>query len=73
MKIIKNRWKLQELAQTVVSLGKSLKFATNLTIFHLWRPKSHLVHEETMSGLGWIRLDPGLKRLRIRIQAGLLD
>ena len=73
MKIVNNWWKLQELAQTVVSLGKSSKFATNLTNSQLRRPKSDLVHEETMSGLGRIRLNPGLKRLRIRIQAGLPD
>ena len=74
MKIVKKRRQLQELAQTVVSLGKSSKFAkNNYTNRERWRPKSDLVHEETMSGLGRIRLNPGLKRLRIRIQAGLPD
>ena len=73
MKIVKNRWKLQELAQTVVSLGESSKFAANLTDSQLRRSKSDLVHEETMLGLGRIRLNPGLKRLQIRIEAGLPD
>ena len=39
---------MQESAQIVVSLGKSSKFATNLTNSQLRRPKSDLVHEKTM-------------------------
>ena len=55
MKIINNRQKFQESAQIVVSLGKSSKFATNLTNSQLRRPKSDLVHEEQMCELA--RLD----------------
>ena len=73
MKFVKNRLKLQELAQTVVSLGKSSKFATNLTNYQLQRPTSDLVHEKTMLQISRIKLNPRLKRLRIRIHAGLPD
>ena len=46
MKIIKNRSKLQESAQIVVSLGKSSKLATNLTNSQLPRPKSDPFREK---------------------------
>ena len=69
----KKRYELQEIAQTVVSLGKSSKFATNLTNSQLRRPKSDLVHEKTMFRISRIRPNPGLERFRIRIQAGLPD
>ena len=53
--------------------GQELEICFDFTNSQLRRPKSDLVHEETMSGLGRITLNPGLKRLRIRIQAGLPD